>query len=169
MIIWITGLSGAGKTTIGRRLYEKIKAGWTNTVFLDGDVLRELMGHDLGYSLEDREKNAWRICRLCRWLDAQEIHVVCCVLSVISGVHHWNRMNYKQYFEIYIDVSWENLIQRDTKNLYQPALEGRLANVVGVDIDYQPPPRSDYVIDNNIFVDPDETAEKILNHLPVFQ
>ena len=61
MLIWITGLSGSGKTTIGKRVYEKLKAKMLNTIFLDGDNFREILGNDLGHSPKDRLENAKRI------------------------------------------------------------------------------------------------------------
>ena len=82
MVIWLIGLSGAGKTTIGELLYLKMKAIRPNTVFIDGDKIREVMGGELGHSLEDRKKNADRICRFCHFLEEQNIDVVCSILSL---------------------------------------------------------------------------------------
>ena len=65
-VYWITGLSGAGKTSVGKLLYETMKQKYPNTVFLDGDVLREVFGNDLGYTREERIKCAMRYTRLCK-------------------------------------------------------------------------------------------------------
>lgn len=67
-VYWITGLSGAGKTTIGKLLYQKLKQNFPNTVFLDGDVMREVFGADLGYTESERRKCAMRYARLCAML-----------------------------------------------------------------------------------------------------
>lgn len=67
-VYWITGLSGAGKTTIGKIFYEKLRRKYANTVFLDGDMLREVFGNDLGYSDADRRKCAMRYSNLCNLL-----------------------------------------------------------------------------------------------------
>ena len=76
MLIWITGISGSGKTTVGTRLYERLKAEHLNLPHLDGDEFRQACGADLGYTLADRDKNALRMTRLCGLICAQGIHVI---------------------------------------------------------------------------------------------
>lgn len=149
MIIWITGLAGAGKTTIGKEIYKKLKVEYPNTVFLDGDIIRDIMGNDLGHTNEDREKNGWRICKLCKHLDAQNIHVVACILSNFQGQRDWNRGNFSEYKEVYIDVPMDVLVERNQKGLYSDALAGKVKNVVGVDIPFNKPLNPDVVIDNS--------------------
>ena len=152
MIIWLIGLSGAGKTAIGRHLYELWKEEEPNTVFMDGDEIREIFKHDRGdepYTIEGRKKNAERICELCAWLDRQEINVVCCILSIFEESRKWNRRNYSKYFEVFISVPMETLYKRDVKDLYGPALQGYLKNVVGVDIPFQSPDNPDFIFDNS--------------------
>ena len=112
-VYWITGLSGAGKTTIGKIFYGKLKEIYSNTVFLDGDTLREVFGNDLGYSDTDRRKCAMRYSRLCDLLQKQGIHVVCCTISMFDSVRQWNRENIANYHEIYVEVSDETLQKRD--------------------------------------------------------
>jgi len=153
MIIWVIGLSGAGKTTIGQALYQRIKSRHPQTVFLDGDIFRRVMGGDLGFSAQDREKSCWRYHYFCQMLDSQGINVVCCVLSNQPDIQAKNRETFKSYFEIYIDVTMDTLIQRDPEGLYQSCLKGETTNVVGIDIPFTPPANPDMVIDNNTFVD----------------
>ena len=81
MIIWLIGLSGSGKTTIGRVLHELLEPRYPSLVFLDGDEFRHIMGDDLGYSYEDRRKNARRLSHLCAFLDRQHVHMICAILS----------------------------------------------------------------------------------------
>ena len=149
MVIWLIGLAGAGKTSIGKALYRLERSRRTNVVFFDGDHFRTIMGDDLGHTIEDRWVNAWRICRLCQYLDSQGIDVVCAILSLFHETQAWNRLNLKQYFEVYVDVPMDVLIQRDQKGLYSSAIGGRIRNVVGVDIPFKPPPSADLVIDNS--------------------
>ena len=85
-VYWITGLSGAGKTTIGKLFYHKLKQAFSNTVFLDGDVMREVFGADLGYTESDRRKCAMRYARLCDMLQKQELNVVCFKISMFDTV-----------------------------------------------------------------------------------
>ena len=77
MLIWITGISASGKSTIAKKLYSVIKKKSKNTVYLDGDSFRELNNNDLKYTLKDRNTNALRLTRLCKFLIDQKINVVC--------------------------------------------------------------------------------------------
>jgi len=115
---WITGLSGAGKTTIGRLWYEKLKKRGVPAVFLDGDELRQVFGDDLGFTETDRRKSAMRNARLCALLAKQGFTVVCCTISMFDSVRDWNRENIPGYFEVYIKASMDTLRRRDQKGLY---------------------------------------------------
>ena len=108
-VYWITGLSGAGKTTIGQLFYEKLKRDFPNTVFLDGDILREVFGADLGYTEMERRKCAMRYARLCDMLQRQDLNVVCCTISMFEAVREWNRRHIDSYKEIYVKVSMDTL------------------------------------------------------------
>ena len=148
MVIWITGLAGAGKTTIGREVYSLIRARKPNVLFLDGGNVRAIMGNDLGYTIEDRMVAAWRFCRLCHFLDSQEIDVVCATLTVFPETQEWSRRNLSQYFDGYIEMPMDVLVARDKKGLYSRALRKEISDVVGVDIPFSPPPHPDLVVYN---------------------
>ena len=149
MIIWLIGLSASGKTTIGKKLIERLTMSNDKWVFLDGDTFRNILGEDLGHSTEDRRKNAFRISRLCEFLSTQNINVVACVLSIFHDNQQYNKDKIPNYKEIYIDVEFSELLKRDNKELYSKALKGEIKNVVGVDIDFKPPFSPDLIIDNN--------------------
>ncbi|MHB9335899.1 adenylyl-sulfate kinase [Fusobacterium polymorphum] len=158
-VFWITGLSGAGKTTIGYLLYTKLKAQKNPIVFLDGDELRKVFGNDLGYSKEDRLKSAFRNSRLCKLLSDQEIDVICCTISMFDAIREWNRENIKNYFEIYLDVSLETL--KDRKNIYRENNN----DIVGINILAEIPKNPDIVLDNNGGFSPIEQVKKILSYI----
>jgi adenylylsulfate kinase len=167
MIIWIIGLSSAGKTTVGRPLYETVKEQRNDILFLDGDQLRQVWGDDVGYTRSDRYDNGWRYCRLSKFLDDQNLHAICPVLSLFEEHRQWNRENLSSYFEVYLDVSMETLKQRDTQNLYKRAEQGEIENVVGVDIPFEEPQHPDLVIENDDQApDPETLAADILDALP---
>lgn len=163
MVIWIIGLAGSGKTTVGRALYRQWKALDPATVLVDGDEIREIFRHDRGdepYSVEGRRVNADRIAQMCAWLDSQGINVVCCILSIFEETRAWNRRTYSDYLEVYLHADDAALEQR--RHLYGEAKAGRIRNVVGVDIPFVPPESPDLVFDTGR---DGESAEVIAGHI----
>ncbi len=169
MIVWMIGMSGAGKTTIGKELHRQWKERDPAIVLIDGDEIREVFKHDRSsdaYTINGRRINADRITELCLWLDRQNINVACCILSIFPEMQKKNREQFSEYREVFIDVPFEILKLRDYKGLYAAALEGKMKNVVGVDIPFTPPPNPDIVIDNSKEgSDPSAQAKEILNAL----
>lgn len=149
MVVWLIGLSGAGKTTIGRRVCELQRKRGRPVFMLDGDNFREMMGNDLGHSMDDRRENAWRMCRFCRELETQGIDVVCCILSLFPETREWNRKNLENYHEVYVRVPFDELVRRDSKGLYKRALAGEATNVAGVDLHFPEPVNADLILDND--------------------
>lgn len=149
MVIWNLGLSRAGKTTLSRIIYQEFKDKYSNTVLLDGDVIRDLFGNDIDHSIEGRRINAERLSRLTKFLSDQGINVVAAVLSIFPEWQKWNRENINGYQEIYIKASLESLKKRDTNGLYLGAEKGTIKNVVGYDIPFIEPPNPDFIIENN--------------------
>lgn len=154
---WFTGLSGAGKTTIGRLWYEKLREAGETAVFLDGDELRQVFGGDLGYTEADRRKSAMRNARLCALLAKQGITVVCCTISMFDSVRQWNRENIPGYFEIYVKASMDTLCQRNRKGLYGAGGQ----DVAGVHFQVEEPKAPDLILEN----DGQRTPEEQLKHL----
>lgn len=163
MVIWLIGLSGAGKTTIGQRLYTLIKARHANTVYLDGDILRDVWGDRLGHTVEARCLNAHRISHLCKMLDDQGIHVVASVLSLFPEWQAWNRQTFTRYFEVFIDVPLDVLRTRDPRGLYRDRDAGQIGDVVGIDIPFPVPANADMTVNNSCHrPDPEAIADQIL-------
>ena len=163
-VYWITGLSGAGKTTIGKLFYEKLKSHYPNTVFLDGDTLRRVFGNDLGYTEEDRRMCAMRYSRLCAMLQEQDMNVICCTISMFDSVREWNRKNIQSYKEIYVKVSMKKLQERDQKGLYSGITEEKEKEVVGVHMEIEEPKQPDLILYNDGEYAPEEQVEEILRH-----
>lgn len=167
MIVWVIGLAGSGKTTVGRKVYEKWKADRPQTVLIDGDEIREIFRHDrsdAAYTLEGRRINADRISQMCAWLDRQDINVVCCILSVFQDGRDWNRETFGRYLEVYLHASEKDLVER--RHLYKEAREGRMSNVVGVDIPFAPPEHPDLTFDTGARdSSPDLIAEEIYRRI----
>lgn len=153
MVIWIVGLSGAGKTTLSKEVIKKVRAKKKNVVLLDGDLIRETFENDIGHNLNDRYLNANRICRLSKFLDDQGIHVVCAILSLFPESRDWNRKNIKNYFEVFIKAPKNQLKERDYKGLYKQFFDGKIKNVAGLDLEFKEPSYSDLIIENNNTID----------------
>lgn len=159
-VYWITGLSGAGKTSVGKLLYEKMKQKYPNIVFLDGDVLREVFGNDLGYTRGERIKCAMRYARLCRMLQEQGMNVICCTISMFDEIRSWNRENIGNYREIYVRVSMEVLKKRNQKGLYGSTIENR--EVAGIHVDIEEPKDPDMILDNEGNVSVAELVDRVI-------
>lgn len=157
---WITGLSGAGKTTIGKNLYNYIHSKQKNVVFLDGDILRQVY-QDLDYSQEGRKKLTFQHGRLCKMLNSQGIDVVICVIAMFDECREWNRSEIENYREVYLRVPIEELISRDQKQLYSRALRNEIENVMGINMEYEEPKSPDIIIENC----GENTPEKVLQIL----
>ena len=99
-VYFFTGLSGAGKTTIGGLFYRHMKARKPNVVLLDGDQIRPVYNEDVGYSDADRLRGAHRTFRVANMLAEQGIDVVVCSICMYSAVRDWNRENIARYREI---------------------------------------------------------------------
>lgn len=155
-VYFFTGLSGAGKTTVGGLFHRRLKATKPNVVYLDGDDIRPVFGEDSGYTNEARLKWAGRIFRVCKMLSDQGIDVVCCSIAMFESVRAWNRANIPNYKEIYIRVKKETLIARNQKGLYTSG-----SNVVGVDLPFDEPQSPDLVIQNDGGQTPLELVEGI--------
>ena len=159
MVYWFTGLSGAGKTTIGRLWLEELKKRGENPIFLDGDELRFVFGNDLGYTKQDRLKSAMRNARICEMLSKQGFTVICCTISMFDSVRQYNRDNIPGYREIYVKVSPEVLKQRDQKGLYSKADR----DVAGVHFNVEEPKDSDIVLENNGEIPPKSQIDILRN------
>ena len=147
-LFWITGLSGAGKTTIGKALYDHLKRRQENVVFLDGDVLRSVFGTLHGHSVEDRKGLARCYSNLCKMLTEQGIDVICSTISLFKEIHEMNRESIDKYYEILVECEMHELIKRDQKGIYSNALKGETDNVIGINLPYDRPENCDLVIDN---------------------
>lgn len=155
-VYFFTGLSGAGKTTLGGLFYRRLKARKPNVVVLDGDQIRPVFGEDTGYGFEERRHLAERAFRICKMLSEQEIDVVCCSISMYHSVRAWNRANIPNYREIYIRVKGETLLSRNKKGLYTNGKD-----VIGVDLPFEEPQSPDLIVQNDGDRTPLELVEEI--------
>lgn len=158
-LYWVTGLSGAGKTTIGNRLYYQMKQEKDNVVLLDGDILKQIAGKDLGYDREARIERGYRYSTLCKVLTDQGIHVIICTIAMYDEVRDWNRKNIENYVEVFLDVDMETLKKRNRKGLYSAN-----NNVAGINVEVEFPKSPDIVIVNDGTGSLEEDVRKILKY-----
>ena len=164
ILYWITGLSGAGKTTVGNALYYELRKYKDNVVILDGDILKRLVGDSLGYSKEDRKKRAYYYSNLCKTLTDQGISVVICTIAMYDEVRNWNRNNIEKYIEIFLKVGLETLIKRDRKGLYSKQASGEINNIAGLDQEVEYPKHPDIVVENDGSVKVNDIVRLITNY-----
>lgn len=150
MVIWITGISGSGKSTFGNYFFKKFKKKYPATVFFDGDQFRSIFFNDINYTLKDRDTNAIRLTNLVKYVSLQKVNIVISANLTSQRFRDWCKKNVKNYFEVFINTSMETLInERDYKNLYKNAIKGKIKNVVGIDIQFKLPKNPDLMIYNN--------------------
>jgi len=160
-VYWITGLSGAGKTTVGRELWRRLRGAGHSVIMLDGDVTREAIAEDLGHSTSHRRSSAMRNARLCRLLANQGTDVVCMTISLFHEVQRWNRENIPGYCEIYLRVPMDELQRRDAKGIYAASNQGDLRDVVGLDVPAELPEAPDLTLENFGALDSSSAVERI--------
>lgn len=154
-VIWITGLSGAGKTTVGRKVEARLRSAGHHTIFLDGDDLRSIFAGRWGYEREDRVELAHVYFRLCSHLASQGATVIISAIAMYNEVRAWVRTNIPNSMEVYLDVPEEERRRRDagTKQIYS-----KISDVTKM---YDPPLNPDLVLNNYGTVTADAVAEQI--------
>ncbi|MCO5171215.1 MAG: adenylyl-sulfate kinase [Planctomycetes bacterium] len=166
-VIWITGLPGAGKSTVARQVHAALRACGRPAAYLDGDAVRAACGGDLGYDPDGRLRNAQRIARLCRMLALQGLDVVCATVSLFHALHRWNREHLPGYVEVLLRARPETLGRRDQKQLYSDAARGERVDVPGLDQAAELPVGPHLALDNDDDADLPRVVEAIVARLDV--
>jgi len=161
LVLWITGLSGAGKSTVCGILERAFHDAGLPVAVLDGDVLRALFAVDAGHGRDHRRRLALSYGQLCREIARRGVHVLCATISMFHEVHDWNRANIERYVEVYLRVPVDELRRRDPKGLYAKADAGEIADMVGVHFPAEEPRNADLVLDHADGRTPAETARAI--------
>jgi bifunctional enzyme CysN/CysC len=165
-VLWFTGLSGAGKSTIANALEKRLHAMGRHTYLLDGDNVRHGLNKDLGFTDADRVENIRRVAEAARlFVDAGLIVMV----SFISPFRSERRMardlfDAGEFIEIFVDTPLEVCEARDPKGLYGKARAGLIANFTGIDSAYEPPERAELKLDTSK-AQPEALAESVLAEL----
>ncbi|WKC23905.1 sulfate adenylyltransferase subunit CysN [Rhizobium sp. SSA_523] len=140
-VLWFTGLSGAGKSTIANALERLLVAKGRHTYMLDGDNLRHGLNRDLGFTVEDRVENIRRTAEVAKLMADAGLIVLVCLISPFRAERQMARsmMPDGDFVEIFVDTPLSVCAERDPKGLYKKAMSGQLANFTGVSSPYEPP------------------------------
>jgi bifunctional enzyme CysN/CysC len=165
-VLWFTGLSGAGKSTIANIVEQKLVARGRHTFLLDGDNIRHGLNRDLGFTETDRIENIRRVGEVARLMTDAGLIVLTAFISPFRAERHMVRRMVPEgeFFEIYVDTPLAEAEKRDVKGLYAKARAGELKNFTGIDSPYEPPEAPEFHIDTTAMT-ADEAADVIVNEL----
>jgi len=165
-VLWFTGLSGSGKSTVSRQLEKRLYALDCRTFYLDGDNLRHGLNGDLGFSPEDRTENIRRVGEVARLAFEHGNLALCTFISPYAADRELARSLVPEgrFFEIYVKCDLEVCKRRDPKGLYAKALAGEIKGFTGVDAPYEEPVRPELVVETDLR-SVDEIVEQILDQL----
>ena len=147
--VWFTGLPCSGKTTVADLVAEELRNRNLRVERLDGDIVRQSLTRDLGFSKEDRDKNIERVTFVAKLLTRNGVAVLCSFISPYRDVRAQSRAEIGNFFEVYCRCPLEVLIQRDVKGLYRKALAGEISNFTGVSDPYEEPLNPDVVCETD--------------------
>ena len=159
-LIWITGLSGSGKSEIGKLILPMIKKKIGPTVLINGDDLRDIFKL-YGYTKKDRLENAKKFYGLYKLITDQGINVIFCVVSMFDAVRSWNKKFINNYIEIYIKTELKKIIQQNKKETYF----NNKKNVVGIDIKPELPKNPDITITNDFKKNTKEISKILIKRI----
>jgi bifunctional enzyme CysN/CysC len=151
-VLWLTGLSGAGKSTIARSVEQKLFSAGCRTMVLDGDNIRHGLCGDLGFSDKDRTENIRRVGEVAKLFFENGAIVICTFISPFKAdrAHVRSRMPQDRFFEVFIKCDIEVCKRRDTKKLYQKALSGEIHDFTGISSPYEEPIQPELIAETDL-------------------
>jgi adenylyl-sulfate kinase len=162
--VWFTGMSGAGKTALAKPLEAELRRRGLKAERLDGDIVRQSLTRDLGFSKEDRDKNIERVTFVAKLLTRNGVATLCSFISPYRAVRANVREQVGNMVEVYCYAPLETLMERDVKGLYKKALAGEIENFTGISDPYEPPENPEVMIDSSMETI-EESLAKVLSKL----
>ena len=165
-VVWLTGISGAGKTTIARKVEARLRALGKHTVLLDGDDMRLGLNRDLGFSDADRMESTRRVAEVAKLMSAAGLVVIVALISPFRSARAMARSLFPAgaFFEIHVDTPIEIAESRDPKLLYRKARRGEIADFTGIDSPYEAPVQPELRLDGT-HPSPDALADQVIELL----
>ncbi len=163
-VVWFTGLSGSGKTTLARLLEQELQARGLRVERLDGDVVRQSLTADLGFSKADRDKNIQRVTFVAKLLSRTGVGVLAAFISPYRATRDWVRTEVTNFVEVFVDCSLEECMRRDVKGLYLKAIAGEIPEFTGVSDPYEPPLNPEITV-NTAEESAQESFARIMSYL----
>ena len=160
-VLWFTGLSGSGKSTIAARVHQELAARGVEVEYIDGDALREVFPNT-GFTRAEREEHLRRTGYLASRLAAHGVTVVASFVSPYRDSRNFIRRLCPGFGEIYVATPLEECERRDVKGLYARARRGELRNFTGLDDPYEPPERPELTLDTRVLT-VDQCVAKVLD------
>jgi adenylylsulfate kinase len=162
--LWFTGLSGSGKTTLAKLVEKELRALGLKVERLDGDIVRQSLSRDLGFTKEDRDKNIERVTFVAKLLARNGVAVLTSFISPYRDVRARAREEIGNFIEVYCKAPLEVLIERDVKGLYTKALRGEIENFTGISDPYEEPLNPEVICETDK-ESPEESVAKVLAKL----
>jgi adenylyl-sulfate kinase len=163
-VLWFTGLSGAGKTTLAKPIEQELKRRGLKVERLDGDIVRQGLTRDLGFSKEDRDKNIERVTFVAKLLSRNGVAVLCSFISPYRAVRQTVREETTNFIEVFVEVPLEEAIKRDVKGMYLKAIAGEIANFTGISDPYEEPLHPEIRVPTHLET-VEESVQRVLTYL----
>ena len=163
ILFWITGLSGAGKTTLGNKIKKDINKIYGPTIMISGDDIRKIFKLK-GYEYKDRLEILSKYSQFAKYITNQKINIILAVVGMIESPRIWNRLNIDNYVEIYIKSKIENIVNLNKKKIYH---RKKIGKIIGIDIKPEYPTNPDITIINSFKSSSDKLSKMLMRKINI--